>query len=859
MQPLVQAALSEIWSTPDSSNQVILQLPRLTPAGGVLGTYNVLRDSYTLPNQTSFFHLYMIGGRHPNLVNLFDVRGSWELLSDACNQICMVANLYNSVGIEVPRTRAWYFLNTDDNNIVLAVEINLNLPVSWDTDTLYLRTYRNPYFANPLYSSIAKLHVGGGLMTSIAMIAALQTEIAAIQQSNTYTGGLYFFVNGRKVGAITSLNTVIGSVAEYVYDSSIYRAVDFHISSLPSFLSIMDNKTKYLLHASSVGVTAWDGQIDYQDNIDMYLINASTQVGCYVHKNAADTLRQVSFRDYSVATEYLQAYYNSFSDVNGNLVIANLYLRLHIRYDGVPQYPTEDANRLHYLLQLSDTQQQAALVGQNANINAWNAASLEQSAYTQLMRATRQNVTLALAEGAYGYSVANLRLAPNLQVPALNNGTLQVTVPIAFSQAAYAATCYEYDVNGLLLGYYPVSAGTAIYTCANPTAKLCEFIEGTLTVTLDEVYGENPTITTAGNNYRCYMKTIVNGVTAANWTDVTGTNAYTNTGGVITWPAAGNPNRLVRSDKTFLGYAVVLNPTDGVLQHTLKYKLNGGNGSLVNVTIPLGELDVWLNGHALVPGIDFFYTFPTITVVSKAYLNSAPGPQTLTVRYTGFCKPDLSSQKVEETGFVWNGVVGIDHARTVHFSKSERVIVGGRTLTPGTVPYLENVASGNLTNGQPYAIREYLNPLNGLIDQEPYAYYAVDLATDVVVSAYLTLQLGNPATSPLNPITQKYHLYSPFICKILYALLNGNITSSQVAGTYTDETVRTLCSPYTYLLSSDPVTVQNTPDTRYVIIDPHWLTTVVSVTADSYRFLNNVVRIYSNGLVTLSASLSISS
>ena len=853
MQPLVQAALTEIWSTPDSTNQVILELPRLTPDGGVLHTYSILRDNYTLPNQTSFFHLYMIGGWHPTLVNLFDVRDSWELVSDACNAISMVANIYTSLGVEIPRTRTWYYVNSVDNNIILAVEKNSNLPYSFDNDTVYLRTYRNPYFANPAYSNVAQLHVGGGLMTGTTDIASLIAEINAIQTSSSYLGGLYFFINGRKVGSITTSNTTVGAVAEYVYDSSIYKAVDFHVSSLPAFMSTMDSKNKYLLHAS----TNWDGQIDYQDNIDMYLIDATTQVGYYVHKNAADTLRQVTFRDYAVATEYLQAYYNSFADVNGNLVVGNLYLRLHVRYDGVPQTPTEDAQRLHYLLQLTDAEQVGAMVGPNANLTAWNAATLEQCAYTALMRAKRTQVTLTLAEQAFGYSAANIRLAPNLQATHAAGGFQQVNVPTAFSQSSYAATAYEYDTNGVLLGYYRISAGTALYTCTNNTARMVEFIAGTFTTTLDEIYGENPVTMTPGNNYRFYMRTVANGAPNSAWMDVTGTSAYTITNGVAHWPNAGNSNRLARSDKTFLAYDVTLNPSDGVLQHTLRY--TPGGGASTNVPVPLGELDLWLNGHALVPGIDFFFAFPTLTIVSKAYLVNAPGPQKLSVRYTGFCKSDMTSQKVEEVGYVWNGVVGMDHARTVHYSKSERVIVGGATMLPSNVSYLENVVSGSLPNGAPYAIREYLNPLNGLIDLDPYAYYATDLATDQGVSAYLTLQLGNPGSSPLNPIVSKYHLFSPFLCKMLYALLNANITGSQISGTYSDDAVRTLCAPYTYLLSSDPITAGNPPDQRYTIIDPHWLGTIVPVTADGYRFLNNVVRIYANGLVSLSASLSISS
>ena len=259
MQQLVSDALNEIWSTPDTSNQYILKPGRITPDGGVMLSYQVLWDKYTLPNNTSTFHLYQIGQIHPTLINLFAApQGTWELLSDACNNIQMVADVYTDLGLEIPRCRTWYMV-TKKRNVLLAVEQNARLNYDFDADAIYLRTYRNAYFQRPEVNGTATLSVAGQIVTSNADIVAMNNAILALpSQTNVYC-----FVNGYKVGMISMATAVAGDVCEYVYDSSIYKVVDFQITSLHSFLSTKDSSYKYLLHYS----TGWDGMIDFIDNI----------------------------------------------------------------------------------------------------------------------------------------------------------------------------------------------------------------------------------------------------------------------------------------------------------------------------------------------------------------------------------------------------------------------------------------------------------------------------------------------------------------------------------------------------------------------------------------------------------------
>ncbi|MCB1715928.1 MAG: hypothetical protein KDK05_12440 [Candidatus Competibacteraceae bacterium] len=536
-------------------------------------------------------------------------------------------------------------------------------------------------------------------------------------------------------------------------------------------------------------------------------------------------------------------------------------MRLHIRYSGYQNSAILEANCSKYLEKMSDTQIVSAMTGVNANVPVWQAANLEASAYPRLMRSSYNQITSTLVEEAYGYAHTNAVLGQSVLPVVTDGGTAQVVVPPAFQ---YNSTAFEYDSAGLLIGYYNVVTNTLLYYPTNGTCAMVEFVEGIGGKVLDEIYDVRPTTISPINNYRWYIK-VPNTTTGTNqWQDVTNQPGYYSVdAGVSNWKNDSLLNiisRTVRSDKNFLLYQTVLNPSDGVLIHALNYTQNTMSGQLAaGLQIPLGELDLWLNGHSLILGIDYVVNFPTITIFSKKYLVNAPGPQTLTVRSTGFCKSDLTPTAVNEVGYVWNGLLSADGEYDLHDGKVQRVVVGGALRLPSSVAYVENASTGSDVDGTPYSIRDYVNPLNGLIDIDPYTYYYDNLAVEGAVSDYLTMAVPQQLASPINPITTKYPLYSPFIGKIISALNAGIINDPGLVNQYPDSYVTQLCAPYTHLLAGDPIAAKNLPDLRYCSIDPHWLSTAITMNANNYRFITNVVRIYANNIVDLSTALVINS
>lgn len=856
MQPLIQDALNNVWSVPDPFNQVIFKPSRITSNGGAIRTARIGWNNVTLPG-TGAWHVYQVGQIHPLMLNLYSTDGVWQLVSDSCNAAKTIVNIYTEKGLELPRARS-YFMRTTDRNLVFAVEINPKISADLNTEALFVRIYRNIYFQG---SQSAVFNVAGGIMLSNNTITALQAEIETIRSDVNYRGGLYCFVNGVKREAINIITTKPGDVAEYVYDSSIYKVVDIPLSSIQSFTSTLDNKSKWLLHYDS----GWDGTIDHCSDIDVYLVDTVAKKGCYVHKNAADTLRMVTFKDYSIVASYVRGYYPSFYDAaTGSLNLNNLFIRLHIRYSGHEAVPTGDCYKTPYILKLPLDQQLGAMVGANASLDTWQAANLEASAYNQLMLQNRAAISVPLVEQAYGYNAINRAFGKNIVDVQTIGQTKFANVPAGFQ---VGATAYEYNSAGLLLGNYAVSTNVPSYTCHNNQAATVEFIQGEATTSLD-IQGGNTTLTfVPGLSYRYYDKgtTNVSGRPILNsyYSDVTGNNAHytVNSSNQITWVpvhyrAGGSflhPTYrddvfgIVLSDKKHYFNQASLNPVDGVLYYSIP----------ATVAVELGEYDFWLNGHPLVEGVDYIFKYPAVMIFSKAYLSPAGQASVLTVRGKGFKDPSGNNRRRAETGFVFDGALSANNQFDLHENMSLRVVCAGSLITGSKQAFIEQVSSGTLTNGAPYEIRQVVNPLAGIVVSDPYLLSDQDYAVQQKVSNFLSLNVPQVTASPINPIVNKYQLYSPFICKIIYALLNNNISSGVYGTQYSDDVVRTTVSSYTYLLDYDPIKDGNTPDLEYVVIHPHWLETTITLSADQYRFLSNVVRIYAKDKVVLSTLVSI--
>jgi hypothetical protein len=848
---LINDALNNVWCTPDQDNSVIVRPGRITPLGGVSDTYNYLWTSITLPEPTSRFHLYQIGQITPVLLKLFNVAETWTTLAAVCNSRVNLIDIYVGSGLQLCRSQTWYMV-TKDKNLIIAVKRLPVIKYDFNNDDVFIKVYSNQYFASSREVALNDMvSCAGGVMTNTAAILALQNNF---NSKVSLPGQVYAFVNGYKQPTIALTNVNVGDVAEFIYDSSILRTIDFKIDSLGTFNSTLDGKAKYLLHYSS----ADDATIDYLDDVDLFVFDSVTNKGVYIHKNAADTLRMLSHRDYSIPVAYVNDYFHHFIDATtGVYTIANLYIRMHVKKSGYLRPLVLEEHRINELYKMSDANIQQAMLGVNSTVNVWKADQLESSNYPKVMRSALTEITNDLVRDTYGYNAVAKLAARTPLVVDLIAPVHKVTVPYL---AATDSTAFEYDANGLLINWYRHTTG-GVYICNNNTAKYVEFIIGEGTIDLDEQYGSASKVSSKSYNYRFYSTPIVASVPTGVWTDISAAGGHLNMNNTITWSLTSSSYSMVRSDKKFLVYRQAVMVTSGLLRFPLTSRQVRDTTTIRNLEVPLGELDVFLNGYSLIEGLDYYHTFPNITIVNKQYLvNPSTQTQDIVIRFTGFCDATLKTTPKNEFGFIQQGRISANSRFDIHDGKVQRIISGGALKVTADLVFSETTNSYNFTsadNGKPYLIRDMVVPLRGLVNAETYAYKALSVVNDKAISDYLTLKLPELAPSTVNPIPSRLTLYSPFICKIITDVISGVLTSPFWSGLYTDMDVRASCAAYEYLLAVDPISTVNKQSVDYVVVHPHYLNTATSLDYPRYRFITRVVELYGNGAINLSAFINI--
>jgi hypothetical protein len=855
---LVDNALRSVWCAPTQEKQDIFQLARLTPDGGELNSYQVMWNQVTLPTQGDAYHVYQVGQVNPLMLGLLPNNGSWATLASAMNAKNLIVDLYTIEGYQFPRFQSYYMV-TAQKLLIVAVKIQPLIPVSLDTDALFIRVYSNGFFQSSrarLGSQVNYVQTGGVVPAVNADILAIQNTITAL---SALPGACYAFVNGYKVNMINVMTVAIGDIVEYVYDSSIYKVVDFPFENLPTFNSTLDNKYKYLLHYAGTS----DNVIDYQGDVDVWLYyagaNGVTQ-GVYYHHNNLDSLRNVTHRDYSIPTAYVAGF---VADQEGWTEASNVTIRLHIRQGGFARPLVYENNRILDLYTLPDQNILSAMVGVDSTLVNWQAATLEASDYVQIMgEQNSTNINRAMVESAYGYNaVANLVGATPL-VPTLESGQLIVMLPYNLQSNS---TAWEYDNTGTLLGFYAHTSGGA-YTCQNNTCALVEVLSGTASNQLDDTYGQQTQTLDPTADYRMYVCMIDQGTGNPTylWQDVTASSNYSIVNNVLTWALDMTQwYTCVRSNKVMLAYQLFIQPVEGALTFQLQQEaIRDFVLQLFAMQIPMGQLDIFLNGKTMVPNLDYIMDFPEVSINNVTALEFPQNrQQIITVRWQGFCNTDLTLPTADvQTGFVQYGLLANINQYTILDDEVLRISVGGQVYQQSALSFPETSADVTApveTNGLPYMIQKVTVPMRGITNENTYAYKALSETVDEAVANYMTQYFPLPQASGPDVITALYPVFSPFCCKIIYDLVNGTIDTTPLQSFYNDAYVRTVCAPYEYLLAYDPTQPATQPDLRFVTIQPHNLNVTIGLNLYCYNFLKSVIRIYLNGLVSLTNFVSV--
>lgn len=845
---LTDQAVRDIWCAPAMDFEHILQLQRITDERGVVGNCQILLRSVFLPTSRDRYHVYQIGQIHPNLLGLMMDVDTWTTVAQVCRSKLVFANLYSGDGRNFPLAES-YFLYTSDRVLVIAVKEQPTI-APLRTTGLYLRMYSNAYYASRR-SDPTTQEVDSRFYRHTNVIDGLAFQ-NLYQTYQRKPGFVWLYLNGMYVDSFVPMTLNVGDVLEFIHDSSVKKVVDFPVANLSMFESLLDLKRKYLLHYA--GAQVGGPLIDYRDDCDLHLLKPNTNggfSGSYFHKNQDDAFRQVTHRDYSICIPYMAAYLQSFPQWGD---IKQLTVRLAIRYAGFARPLVYEANHVQELYKLKESDRVNAFLGINSNVSVWRADNLENSAYVKVMDAAQDSLTRQLVEDAYGYNAISRLIGDS---PALLSDAGYIKLgPVLWRDA----TMYEYDTNGLLLGWYPHVLG-AEYTPVYPGCAMVESVVGVGSMSLDQVMGQQDVLIDPTLSYRFYVAPIDQGrVVNGLWQDVTGDQTkYAIVDGKLHWFVDMNSYQTcVKSDKDCLAYDQPLSPTNGLLRFSIRATSNYPDGDSTDpLAIPPGQLDLWLNGHALIENLDYYVNWPQVVLVNKAYLIDG-NSQKVTVRASGFCKSDMSREVAQESAFVRWGVLSHNDRFNLRDDKVIRIVANGRVFHRSQVIFSEDQIQASLPdipNGSPYAVTDVIVPVRGFTPSDTYAILDPARVVNKQISDYMTLKLPDQIPSGADIIEHKYAVYSPFTSTIAHDLVNGMISMGPFKGHYSNKELKDRLAPYVYLLEYDPT--QRNVDLDHVIIHPHNLLTIMELSIYQYNFLSRAIHLFLDDKVDMSRFFSI--
>ena len=838
-QILIRKALDQVWQNPYKDRQSIVQLARISPINGFQYSGRVGWEQIETPTESGYYHFYQMGDNYPGDFNLIADKYQWYKLSDWCKEIDLTLHFYNKIGKNMPITET-YMIRLYNDNMVIAVLIN-NRIVDTNTDVLYGHFYRNAFFSmSEKDPSEHHIEYHGGTHTrrkTNQWVLQLRHIMEARQQGKTILWNQGYLVDDLVINKMSD-----GEYSEVYYDQSIRKIVDIPISSLRTFKSTLDGKHKYLIHPPKDDVET----IDYRDDIDIYIYKkdkVTKQIkGLYYHRNQEDAVRMITHRDYSLPVPYVLNYVEAL-DPHPDL--KDFYVRLYIRDNGPRKPLIEDVNMIKSLYVLPDDKLYEAMVTVDSTVPEWTADHLESSAYTALMRSFHHEVDLPLVLKAFGYSALIKAVAdPNIRITEDPNGNY-FKIPDGLIASC---TVYEYNANGVLLGWY-YSKGHRKYYPRHDGTIFIECIAGEGQDELEIHVGKQEIELQRETAYRFYLSNLIDRKTVGDWTDVTGKYHIVIDGTHCHFDYnTGTEIGVAIGDNKFLCYEKELDGNDGVYDFRLTY----GKQHDSDVFIPPGKIDLWMNGHALVEDVDYFVNFPDVCIVTKEYVQDR-ARQIVTVRCTGFPFLDdgvLKRIGARENGFIEHGKISVNKHYDLHRDRILRTVVDGGVFDPNLMPFDED---GNTNakrfseDGRPFAIETPYVALIGTLNVDLYLAQIKDYELTKRIGQYISYHLPQHEPEGLVKIRDYYNIYSPFMSKIAHDIKYGRLLSPQNKAPL--DVIDKVVQKYKRWLVLDPAYRGSNKD--YVNIHPHNQTHVIDISARDYAFLERLNERYLNKRVDL--------
>lgn len=908
MEILKRHALENIWCEPNQDSQNIFQVDRITPQRGVLNKTPVMWGAVTLPKQSYgnrfFYHVYQIGKLSNIVLNIRMTVNTWYSATEICNLNKEVIDAYFENGCMIPRDLV-YLMMLPNGNFIMAIEIvpaidfgtedvtheetgaMYNRRIILDYHNPIIRFYNNGRFVTPEF-------IASGANTA-QPIKAIGKQLNTLNDYNTFTsekqkiktmmnniGKYLYWIDGYIVNEPKAYSTgFMGQHHYYIWDSSI-KLIDFvPVKDLISFTSKVDvNVRKY----ACVLNTAYN-TIDYQDDVDFYLVNkqGSAYKGVIVPRNLVKNVRQLTHNAYSISSDVLQALSNAHPFLKD---FTNCQLMVIVRQGGFKRGLIHQSNRINELYRLGRAEVLEAMAGVNSLVPEWEAANLESSSYATIMRSKIKEITLPMLKSAYGYNAANLYMekashdVKNMDLPTSVTLGLGFTISDVFGFGHRAVFCY--DENGLLKDYYQDNETTETLLIKKELASTTKHVEvyhADIADSDNVIYTNqqfaSPDLKDWG--FRVYAVPInAAKEVIGDWMDITGGKYYDyypdgykgNGVPTIVWnnsllnqyklyPAI-KLNKYVTCQKFKVS---ALNQYRGYHYATVNtIKSFDGVDKSATPTIAPGQLDVFLNGHSLIEGIDYFLDWPTIYICKVSDKRDQPLEDEIMVRMRGFCDKDtMLPNNFRDIGFLKGSIASVDGEFDIRNDRNSRIIIGGKVYSREKVAFAEETKeTSTIQDGLPFAVSDHWGSVETYLNVNSLDYKAESLAIDKRVEAYLTPRVKTTIPEYNFIVVERWEVISPFLSSILNDIKTFGFLSNPSdikLGAFNKAEIEVTLANYMHLLKVDPC-VRN-PNGDYLLFLPHQYSNTISVTQAQYALLQYLIDEYLNNMVDLTPYLTI--
>lgn len=847
--------IAKIWCNPRQDSKYVFKPKRITIPHGSINKVKVLDKTLSLPTLNQTYHVFQIGQISGSFINIKEDYPDWLMdrwingheVTDVNN---LEVKIYTEKGIVLPLFTCW-FMYMDEKNFIIAVSENNKVKLNYRLESIYMSVYKNAYFSSDRYDNIHKITTVGRVVNNMQDILDIQQSYINHEQQ---PGSCIPYVNGMLVNTISPILINIGDFVEYKYDPSISKIVTIPLNELRSFFSQLDLNQKYLIHYPFEDVES----IEYFDDIDFFLVKNETNIykGLFVHFHTPSSIRMVTHRDYGIATDKIDDRANDLASILDNDVQHRdkYFLKFYTRLSGYSRSLIYEKSRIHELYKLSDSDLLETLLSSGDTMTAWRSESLENSKYPKIISSIDANFTNEDVLYGVGYNslVSNYAKTPEI-----------ITGPVLFLNGILKtkSTVYEYDSDGLLLGFDIHESGVHYNLKHYPDTHIVEVIKGIGTDTPEQLVHDKTIEIPPNCNYRVYLRHIIDSM-YTNWTDITNrSDLYTVNNGILTYlPDEPNALVMVRTDNKFLTYELDLVAANGVLTFNIAEKINLGFGLETRASeIPWLQLDIFLNGYSLIEGLHYHVKYPRIVIFDKKYLIQPAHTvqQHISLRLRGLSDSVNDWEHPRDVGYIDYGYLSNNNKYNIRDDMLLRIVVDGKLKTRDDVVFSENhsgVGILNASNGLPYMINDIATSLRDLSNVDSYMLRKDSRILDFAIENYLTSLIPEPDRGPPSPIAVKQPIYSPFMSVIIHAVVTGLIPSTEYNKPLTDNDILTICNPFEEWLDFDPITPSKSLNNRYVTIYPHIRNNEIIISEHAYQFINKVNQIYADNIIDMTNS-----